>query len=474
MDLFDHALRERMKTEAPLAARMRPRTLDEFAGQEEIVGPGKLVRRAIEADRLFSSIILWGPPGTGKTTLAMVIANQTKSHFETLSAVLAGKAELREVLDKALERRRLYQKRTILFVDEVHRWNKAQQDALLPHVENGNITLIGATTENPYFEVIGALVSRSRVFQLRPLEDRDVRLILERALQDPERGYGQRQIKIDEPAIEHLIRVAGGDARNALNALELAVESTPQDEQGAVHITLEVAQESIQRRAVLYDKDGDAHYDTISAFIKSVRGSDPDAALYWLAKMLYAGEDPRFILRRLIILAGEDIGLGDPLGLVVATSAAQAFDYIGLPEGIYPIVEATLYLSTAPKSNTATAYFKAFQLIEEQGKTGVPQHLQDANRDAKALGHGQGYQYPHESPDHFLPQQYLPKPLLGTYFFQPSDQGYEAQVAERLARWREAQRQALGITRTENVPDLPVESIQEIKHKHKPSGRVES
>jgi putative ATPase len=473
-DLFDHSLEQRMKTEAPLAARMRPRTLDEFAGQEEIVGPGKLVRRAIEADRLFSSIILWGPPGTGKTTLAMVIANQTKSHFETLSAVLAGKAELREVLDKALERRRLYQKRTILFVDEVHRWNKAQQDALLPHVENGNITLIGATTENPYFEVIGALVSRSRVFQLRPLEDRDVRLILERALQDPERGYGQRQIKIDEPAIEHLIRVAGGDARNALNALELAVESTPQDEQGAVHITLEVAQESIQRRAVLYDKDGDAHYDTISAFIKSVRGSDPDAALYWLAKMLYAGEDPRFILRRLIILAGEDIGLGDPLGLVVATSAAQAFDYIGLPEGIYPIVEATLYLSTAPKSNTATAYFKAFQLIEEQGKTGVPQHLQDANRDAKALGHGQGYQYPHESPDHFLPQQYLPKPLLGTYFFQPSDQGYEAQVAERLARWREAQRQALGITRTENVPDLPVESIQEIKHKHKPSGRVES
>jgi putative ATPase len=467
-------MHERMKTEAPLAARMRPRTLDEFVGQEEIVGPGKLLRRAIESDRLFSSIILWGPPGTGKTTLATVIANQTQSHFDTLSAVLAGKAELRQVIEKAIERRRLYRKRTILFVDEVHRWNKAQQDALLPHVENGNITLIGATTENPYFEVIGALVSRSRVFQLRPLEDRDVRLILERALQDPERGYGQRQIKIDEPAIEHLIRVAGGDARNALNALELAVESTPQDEQGAVHITLEVAQESIQRRAVLYDKDGDAHYDTISAFIKSVRGSDPDAALYWLAKMLYAGEDPRFILRRLIILAGEDIGLGDPLGLVVATSAAQAFDYIGLPEGIYPIVEATLYLSTAPKSNTATAYFKAFQLIEEQGKTGVPQHLQDANRDAKALGHGQGYQYPHESPDHFLPQQYLPKPLLGTYFFQPSDQGYEAQVAERLARWREAQRQALGITRTENVPDLPVESIQEIKHKHKPSGRVES
>jgi putative ATPase len=473
MDLFDHALHERLKTEAPLAARMRPRTLDEFAGQEEIVGPGKLLRRAIEADRLFSSIILWGPPGTGKTTLAMVIANLTQSHFDTLSAVLAGKAELRQVIEKAIERRRLYKKRSILFVDEVHRWNKAQQDALLPHVENGNITLIGATTENPYFEVIGALVSRSRVFQLRPLQDGDVRLILERAMQDPERGYGQRSIEIDEPAIEHLIRVAGGDARNALNALELAVESTAPDEQGKIHITLEVAQESIQRRAVLYDKDGDAHYDTISAFIKSVRGSDPDAALYWLAKMLYAGEDPRFILRRLIILAGEDIGLGDPFGLVVAAAAAQAFDYIGLPEGIYPIVEATLYLATAPKSNSATAYFKAFQLIEEQGQTGVPQHLQDANRDAKALGHGQGYQYPHESPDHFLPQQYLPKPLLGTYFFQPSDQGYEAQVAERLARWREAQRQALGITRTENLPELPVESIQEIKHKHRPSGRLE-
>src|SRR5512147_2433584 len=309
MDLFTHAMHERMKSEAPLAARMRPRTLDEFIGQEEIVGPGKLLRRAIEADRLFASIILWGPPGTGKTTLAMVIASHTKSHFETLSAVLAGKAELREVIDKALERRRLYQKKTILFVDEVHRWNKAQQDALLPHVDNGTITLIGATTENPYFEVIGALVSRSRVFQRRPLEDQHVRRIIENALKDPERGYGNKQIKLDEDAMEHLIHVAGGDARNALNALELAVESSPANEQGIIHITLEVAQESIQRRAVLYDKDGDAHYDTISAFIKSVRGSDPDAALYWLAKMLYAGEDHRFILRRLNILSGEDIFL---------------------------------------------------------------------------------------------------------------------------------------------------------------------
>ncbi len=472
MDLFDHALRERMKTEAPLAARMRPRTLEEFVGQEDIVGPGKLLRRAIETDRLFSSIILWGPPGTGKTTLAMIIANQTKSHFDTLSAVLAGKAELKEVIDKAIERRKLYGRRTILFVDEVHRWNKAQQDALLPHVENGTVVLIGATTENPYFEVISALVSRSRVFQLRPLEDHHVRLILERALRDSERGYGRLNVAIDEDALEHLIRVAGGDARNALNALELAVESTPPDQEGVIRITLAVAQESIQRRAVLYDKDGDAHYDTISAFIKSVRGSDPDAALYWLAKMLYAGEDPRFILRRLIILAGEDIGLADPLGLVVATAAAQAFDYIGLPEGVYPIVEATLYLATAPKSNSAGSYFKAFQRIELEGITQVPQHLQDATRDAQALGHGKGYQYPHESPDHFLPQQYLPKELLGTYFYQPSEQGYEAQVKVRLTRWREAQRQALGISRSEEIPDLNQETIQEIKHKHKPTTKL--
>ncbi len=467
MDLFDHALKNRMKSEAPLAARMRPRTLDEYIGQEDILGPGKLLRRAIEADRLFSSILLWGPPGTGKTTLAMVIANQTKSHFETLSAVLAGKAELREVIDQAIERRKLYGKRTILFVDEVHRWNRAQQDGLLPHVENGSITLIGATTENPYFDVIGALVSRSRVFQLRPLRDEDVRRVLESALHDRERGYGERTVQVDEDAIQHLIHVAGGDARNALNALELAVESTPPDEQGAVHITMEVAQESIQRRAVLYDKDGDAHYDTISAFIKSVRGSDPDAALYWLAKMLYAGEDPRFILRRLIILSGEDIGLGDPMGLVVANSAAQAFEFIGLPEGIYPIVEATLYLATAPKSNSAGAYFKAFQMIEQEGITGVPQHLQDANRDAKALGHGKGYQYPHEDPQHFLPQQYLPRPLLGTYFYRPSQQGYEAQVVDRLERWRAAQRAALGVERSETLPELSQDTINAIKGKHK-------
>jgi putative ATPase len=413
-DLFEHAMQQRMKDEAPLAARMRPRTLDEYAGQEHIVGPGKLLRRAIEADRLFSSIILWGPPGTGKTTLAQVIANRTQSH-----------------------------------------------------VENGSVLFIGATTENPYFEVIGALVSRSRVFQLLPLTDEQTGRILDAALADSERGYGARQVKLDPDARSHLVDVSGGDARNALNALELAVESTPPDRKGLVHVTLEVAQESIQRRAVLYDKDGDAHYDTISAFIKSVRGSDPDAALYWLAKMLYAGEDPRFILRRLIILSGEDIGLADPMGLVVAASAMQAFTFIGLPEGVYPIVEATLYLATAPKSNTATSYFKAFERIEQEGVGDVPTHLKDNNRDAAALGHGKGYVYPHMFEEHFTPQQYLPEGLLGTYFYKPSSVGYEVQVADRLERWREAQRKALGITRREEIPDLTQEQIDEMKRKIK-------
>ncbi len=462
-DLFDHALQERMKSEAPLAARLRPRTLDEFVGQEHIIGRGKLLRRAIESDKLFSSIILWGPPGTGKTTLAQIIANRTQSTFVTISAVLAGIPELRQVIKDALERNRLYRRRTILFVDEVHRWNKAQQDALLPHVENGTVIFIGATTENPYFEVISALVSRSRIFRLNPLTPEQIGQILDTALHDPERGYGRRNVHLDPDARSHLIEVAGGDARNALNALELAVESTPPDETGAIHITLEVAQESIQRRAVLYDKDGDAHYDTISAFIKSVRGSDPDAALYWLAKMLYAGEDPRFLLRRLIILAGEDIGLADPMGLVVAVAAAQAFDYVGLPEGVYPIVEATLYLATAPKSNSAAAYFKAFERIEQEGAGEVPDHLKDSNRDAAALGHGQGYQYPHAYQGHFIPQQYLPQSLLGTYFYRPSEEGYEAQIKERLARWREAQRRALGITHQEEVPDLSQERIEQLK-----------
>jgi putative ATPase len=464
-DLFDHAMQERMKTEAPLAARMRPRSLSEYIGQEHIVGPGKLLRRAIEADRLFSSILLWGPPGTGKTTLAQVIANTTQSRFETISAILAGKAELRQIIEAALERRRLRNERTILFVDEVHRWNKAQQDALLPHVENGTVTLIGATTENPFFEVIGALISRSRVFQLRNLNRDETGQLIDRALNDAERGYGGRSILLAADARSHIIEVAGGDARNALNALELAVESTAPGADGKIHITLDVAQESIQRRAVLYDKDGDAHYDTISAFIKSVRGSDPDAALYWLAKMIYAGEDSRFILRRLIILAGEDIGQADPMGLVVATAAAQAFDYVGLPEGVYPLVEATLYLATAPKSNSAGGYFKAMQKLEEEGQVSVPRHLMDANRDGEAMGHGQDYVYPHEFEGHFVPQQYLPKRLLGTYFYRPSGEGYEEQVSARLQMWREAQRKALGIDQTVDVPDLDERTIQEMKRR---------
>jgi putative ATPase len=465
VDLFDHALQQRLTSEAPLAARMRPRNLDDFIGQEEIVGPGRLLRRAIQADRLFSSIILWGPPGTGKTTLAQIIANTTRSQFTSLNAVLAGIADLRTVIAGAKERRKLHGQRTILFVDEVHRWNKAQQDALLPHVEDGSIILIGATTENPYFDVIGALVSRSRIFALKALTPEDTRRILLAALADNERGYGERKVIMEEAALAHLVHVAGGDARNALNALELAVETTPPDSNGAIHVTLDVAQESIQRRAVLYDKDGDAHYDTISAFIKSVRGSDPDAALYWLAKMLYAGESPRFILRRLVILAGEDIGLADPLGLVVASAAVQAFEFVGMPEGIYPIVEATLYLATAPKSNTAGAYFKAYEKVEAEGKVEVPRHLQDANRDAKGLGHGEGYVYPHEAPGHHTGQQYLPTALLGTYFYSPSSEGYESSVKDRLARWRAAQEKALGLTETTTLPELNEQELQSAKRR---------
>ena len=443
MDLFEHAMQDRMQQEAPLAARMRPRTLDEFVGQEHVVGPGKLLRRAIEADRLFQSIILYGPPGTGKTTLAQVVANHTSAHFVTLSAVLAGVADLRKVIAAARERRSLHRERTILFVDEVHRWNKAQQDALLPQVETGIITLIGATTENPYFQVIPALVSRSRIFQMEELSDKHLETILNRALSDAERGYGGRDILVDEDARAHLYNLAGGDARNLLNALELAVESTPPDGEGCIRITLEVAEESIQRRAVRYGRNSDAHYDTISAFIKSVRGSDPDAALYWLAKMLIAGEDPRFVLRRLIILASEDIGLADPHGLQVAASAAYAFEYIGMPEGIFPIAEATLYLATAPKSNSALSYFKARSAIEEEGVGAVPPHLLDPNRDAKGFGHGEGYTYPHAFEGHFAAQQYLPDEMLGRTFYKPSDQGYEAQITERLQRWREIQAEAL-------------------------------
>jgi len=436
MDLFDYHRRELQKLEAPLAARMRPRTLDEFVGQEHIVGPGKLLRRAIESDKLFSSIILWGPPGTGKTTLAMIIANTTLSHFETISAVTAGVADIRQLIADAKERRGMHGTRTIVLVDEIHRFNKAQQDALLPHVEDGTITLIGATTENPYFEVISALVSRSRIFQLRPLSDDDVRTVLQRALTDKERGYGNLRVEISEDALAHLVNIAGGDARSALNALELAVESTPPGADGIIRIDLALAEEAIQRRAVRYDRAGDEHYDTISAFIKSVRGSDPDAALYWLARMIYAGEDPKFIMRRLLILAAEDIGLADPNGIVVASACARALEWCGLPEAQYHLAEATLYLATAPKSNSCGAYFKALAEVEREGKIEVPDHLKDSSRDGKALGHGKEYKYPHAFPGHYVEQQYLPDALRGKRFYEPGDQGYEREIAARLARWR--------------------------------------
>ena len=449
MDLFDHSLEEQLKQQAPLAARMRPRTLDDIVGQGHILGEGSLLRRAIQADRLFSSIILYGPPGTGKTTLARVIANTTQAHFESMSAVLAGVGDLRKSIEEATERRRLHRIRTILFIDEVHRWNKAQQDALLPHVESGLITLIGATTQNPYFDVIKALVSRSRVFELMPLSQEDVLTLLKRALADPLVGYGKRKVQMDEDALLHLAEVSGGDARNALNALELAVETTPA-ENGLVHITLEVAQESIQRRAILYDKTDDQHYDTISAFIKSVRGSDPDAALYWMTKMLLAGEDPRFVLRRLIVLASEDIGMADPNAMVVVNAAAQNYEYIGMPEGWYPIAQAVIYLATAPKSNTVGAYWEIQEEINQNGAGKVPVHLMDANRDAKGFGHGKGYLYPHLFDGHWVGQQYLPDELVGKQFYHPSGIGYEAQVAERLTRWREEQAKALGKTTTQD------------------------
>ena len=359
-----------------------------------------------------------------------------------LNYIMAGKEKLKSVIEGA-EEHRLYNKRTILFVDEVHRWNKTQQDALLPSVETGLIILIGATTQNPYFDVIPALVSRSRIFTLKPLSEPHLDELLNRALKDPERGYGSRKITIDQQARDHLVQIAGGDARNLLNALELAVESTQPNEKGVIAIDLQVAQDSIQRRVMKYDRNSDEHYDTISAFIKSVRGSDPDAALYWLAKMLQAGEDPRFILRRLIILAGEDVGLADPQGIQVASAAAYAFEYIGMPEGAYPIVEATLYLATAPKSNSATQYYDVVKFIEENGVGQVPIHLMDANRDAKGFGHGQGYQYPHLSQGHFTGQQYLPDQVLGRTFYHPSDQGREKEIAERLAKWRKEQNEVL-------------------------------
>ena len=441
-DLFSHAAQERIRQEAPLAARMRPRTLDEFVGQDHIIGPGRLLRRAIQADQL-SSLIFYGPPGTGKTTLATVIANSTRSHFITINAVLAGVKEIREAIEVARERRELYDQRTTLFVDEVHRWNKAQQDALLPHVENGTIILIGATTENPYFEVNKALVSRSRIFQLQPLTEDDLRAIAVQALHDAERGYGQLKVILQPAALDHLVDVANGDARGVLNALELAVETTTPDENGVIAIDLDVAEESIQRRAVLYDKDGDAHYDTISAFIKSLRGSDTDAALYWMAKMIYAGEDPRFIFRRMAIFAGEDVGMADPQAMGVVVNCWETFERIGLPEGRYPLALAAIYLSTAPKSNSAFAFFDALGVVEKEREADVPNHLKDGGRDKEGFGHGQGYLYPHAYRDHWVAQQYLPDTLQGKVFYQPGELGYERAIRDDVARRREAQLAAM-------------------------------
>ncbi len=418
----------------PLAARMRPRTLDEVVGQEHIIGPGRLLRRAIESDRLFSSLIFWGPPGVGKTTLASVIARTTRAHFETLNAVLAGVADLRRVVAGAEERRRLHGQRTLLMVDEIHRWNKAQQDGLLPVVEDGTITLIGATTENPYFSIIGTLLSRSRIFRFRPLRSQDIRALLERALADAERGYGGRQVVVDEAALDHLADLADGDARSALNALELAVESTPPDERGTIHITLAVAEESIQRRAMQYDRAGDEHYNTVSAFIKSIRGSDPDAALYYLAKMVSAGEDPRFIFRRLLIAAAEDIGLASPISVAVVMACAQAFEWVGMPEGQYHLAEATLYLATAPKSNSVGAYWKALEEIERRGYRPPPLYLRDRHtllREEREAA--EAYRYPHDYPGGYVAQRYLPEGVKGGWF-RPKGHGYEQRILEFLKK----------------------------------------
>lgn len=434
-DLFQEAAHRYRASNAPLADRMRPRTLHTFVGQQHILGEGKLLRRAIEADRV-SSLIFFGPPGTGKTTLARIIANTTSSHFSALNAVLAGVKDIRQAITQAKERLTLHQQKTILFVDEVHRFNKAQQDALLPHVENGTVVFVGATTENPFFEVIKALVSRSRIFELKTLVQQDLYDIADMALRDKDRGYGKKRVKIESGALDHMVSSANGDARSMLNALELAVETTAPDGEGVIQVTLEVAEDSIQKRAVLYDKEGDAHYDTISAFIKSLRGSDPDAALYWMARMVYAGEDPRFILRRMLIFAAEDIGLADPRALQIATTAAQGFEYVGLPEGRFLLAECCLYLATAPKSNSTLSFFQALHYVENEQSGEVPNPIKDANRDKKGLGHGKGYKYPHAFRDHYTPQQYLPDEMQGTYFYEPGQLGYEQKIADQLRAQR--------------------------------------
>ncbi len=433
VDLFDRAAEMSAGSEIPLAARMRPRTLDEFVGQEHIVGPGKLLRRAIESDEL-GSAIFWGPPGCGKSSLAAIIANTTKSLFENYSAVTSGVADIRRVIKDATERRKLYGQKTILLVEEIHRFNKAQQDAFLPHVEKGTIVLIGATTENPYFEVNSPLLSRSRIFRFEQLTNEQIEQIARAALEDKERGLGDWNVHVDKEAMAHLVNIANGDARGALNALEMAALTVPPDKKGKRHVTLAVAEEAIQHRALKYDKDGDNHYDVISAFIKSMRGSDPDAALYWLARMIYAGEDPRFIARRIVIQAAEDVGNADPMALVVATAAAHAVEYVGMPEAQIPLAQATIYLACAPKSNASyVGISRALKDVTEKRTEPVPIHLRDTNyRGAARLGHGKGYKYPHDYPGNYVEQEYMPGGVKSEPYYEPSDSGHEVEINKRL------------------------------------------
>lgn len=452
-DLFSHQRDQTLRRLAPLAERMRARTLDDFVGQEAILGPGRLLRRAISADRV-GNLILHGPPGTGKTTLARIIAGCTRAHFSSLNAVLAGVKDLRVEVEAAKERLAHHGLRTILFIDEVHRFNSAQQDALLPWVENGTLTLIGATTENPYFEVNKALVSRSRLFRLEPLEPPALRRLLQRALSDSEQGYGNRSIVVTPEAEAHWIDVANGDARSLLNALELAVETTDPDAEGCIAIDLTIAEESIQQRAVLYDKQGDAHFDTISAFIKSLRGSDPDAALFWLARMLEAGEDPRFLFRRMLIAAGEDVGLADPQAVVVVEACAASFERIGLPEGLYPLAQAALYLANTEKSNSTLGLFDALKVVRQAQKQQVPAHLRDGHRDGQAFGDGVDYRYPHAYVEHWVAQQYLPAALQGQVFWQPGAAGWEGQRQALLRQRRAAQLAAVAEQQEELGPFL--------------------
>lgn len=433
MDLFEYMKQTNLEKEAPLAARLRPTTLDEVVGQSHIIGKDKLLYRAIKADKL-SSIIFYGPPGTGKTTLAKVIANTTSAEFTQINATIAGKKDMEEVIQKAKDTMAMYGKRTILFIDEIHRFNKSQQDYLLPFVEDGTIILIGATTENPYFEVNGALISRSVIFELKPLDKEDIKQLLHRAVYDKEKGMGAFDAVIDEDALEFLADLSGGDARHALNAIELGVMTTDRSEDGKIHITLEVAQECIQKRRVLYDKNGDNHYDTISAFIKSMRGSDPDAAVYYLAKMLYAGEEVAFIARRIMICASEDVGNADPQALTVAVSAAQAVERIGMPEAQIILSQAVTYMACAPKSNASYNAISAAMSCVKQTKTpAVPAHLQDAHYGAaEKLGHGVGYKYAHDYPNHYVKQQYLPDGLTDRVFYKPTDIGYEAKIKAHM------------------------------------------